>query len=126
MVSKMPGVYAGDLRRVKSEYNHNFKKLLQYRDCIVFSQKKDGRPLFSKLANADLDGDHYQLIWDEDLIIDRPNAEPCPVPSKAITKGNEVKKRYAENVLKKNFLASSDMEFLGLIGDHLIQIADLN
>lgn len=58
MVSKMPGVYSGDYRKSRVEYNYNFKKLLQYRDCLVFSQKRDGRPLFSKLANADLDGDH--------------------------------------------------------------------
>lgn len=46
------------MRKVKLEYNYNFKKLLMYRDCLVFSQKRDGRPLFSKLSNADLDGDH--------------------------------------------------------------------
>lgn len=97
------------MRRVQAYYNHNCKKLLQYRDCIVFSQKRDGRPLFSKLANADLDGDHYQLIWDEDLIVDKDNQEPCPIPAKAIGK-SEVKRRFSSNVIKENFLASNDME----------------
>lgn len=79
------------MRKVSVEFNYNFRKLLNYRDCIVFSQKRDGRPLFSKLANADLDGDHYQLIWDEDIIVECANREPCPTPAKSLNK-SDVKK----------------------------------
>lgn len=47
------------------------------------------------------------------------------MPAKSINK-SDVRKRYADNIIQKNFLESNDMEYLGLIGDHLIQIADLN
>jgi len=58
LVSKMPGVNAGDLRKVKAVFDQTMLKMLTYSDCLVFSQKRDGQPLFNQLACADLDGDH--------------------------------------------------------------------
>lgn len=37
---------------------------MQLRNCIVFSQK-GARDLPSKLSGGDLDGDLYNIIWDE-------------------------------------------------------------
>jgi len=134
LVSKMPGVHAGDLRKVHASFDQTMLKLLAYSDCLVFSQKRDGQPLFNKLACADLDGDHFQVIWDEAFLDVIPNFPPTldahsrmkDHKDKDNDKSETVKKKFKSSVLKTRFVGQNDQEFLGLIADHLIQLADLS
>jgi len=41
-------------------------------------------------------------------------------------KSKDSRQAFKHSVLKQTFLGQNDQEFLGLIGDHLVQLADLS
>lgn len=63
IVTRSPALHPGDIQNVRMvtpPLGHALKRL---RNCIVFSQKGT-RDLPSQLSGGDLDGDLYNVIWD--------------------------------------------------------------
>lgn len=64
IVTRCPALHPGDVQWAKAvdvTYNSPLRRLT---NCVVFSQK-GFRDLPSKLSGGDLDGDLFNLIWDE-------------------------------------------------------------
>jgi hypothetical protein len=65
VITKTPALRKSDLRVFKAvtdcaELNH-------LRDVVVFSTRSDDL-VSNQLSNADLDGDHFYIVWDPDLV----------------------------------------------------------
>jgi hypothetical protein len=78
LVTRSPALHPGDIQIVKMITPPPGHSLLKHRDCVVFSQLGD-RDLPSQLSGGDLDGDLYNIIWDEDALPDRSFA-PADYP----------------------------------------------
>ncbi|KAF4448632.1 hypothetical protein F53441_7981 [Fusarium austroafricanum] len=85
IVTRSPALHPGDIQivnQVTPPLGHPLKSL---QNCIVFSQKGD-RDLPSMLSGGDLDGDLYNIIWDQDAMpkthfdpADYPRVKPVPL-----------------------------------------------
>ncbi|KAJ3470136.1 hypothetical protein MRS44_000235 [Fusarium solani] len=64
LVTRSPALHPGDIQVVKMVTPPEGHPLRKLQNCIVFSQKGD-RDLPSQLSGGDLDGDLYNIIWDE-------------------------------------------------------------
>ncbi|KAI1759088.1 RdRP-domain-containing protein [Hypoxylon sp. FL1150] len=67
LITRSPALHPGDIqvrRAVIPPPNHPLRSLA---NCVVFSQKGQ-RDLPSQLSGGDLDGDIYNIIWDDDAV----------------------------------------------------------
>ncbi|KAG5661047.1 hypothetical protein KAF25_002690 [Fusarium avenaceum] len=67
IVTRSPALHPGDIQIVRQTTPPEGHPLRSLQNCIVFSQKGD-RDLPSMLSGGDLDGDIYNIIWDEEAI----------------------------------------------------------
>ncbi|KAL9621361.1 MAG: hypothetical protein Q9160_004252 [Pyrenula sp. 1 TL-2023] len=81
-VTRSPALHPGDVQVVQAVAPPENSCLWELRNCVVFSQKGT-RDLPSMLSGGDLDGDLYNVIYDENLIpkkTDLPAAYTPPSP----------------------------------------------
>lgn len=64
IITRSPALHPGDVRVVKMRTPPAGHPLLELQNCVVFSQKGE-RDLPSQLSGGDLDGDLYNIIWDQ-------------------------------------------------------------
>lgn len=74
VVTRSPALHPGDVQLVNAVDVPKDSPLNDLYNCVVFSQKGD-RDLASKLSGGDLDGDLFQVVWDERL---RPGRLAAP------------------------------------------------
>ncbi|KAK7177991.1 RNA-dependent RNA polymerase [Paraphaeosphaeria sporulosa] len=67
IVTRSPALHPGDIQFATNMIPPEHHPLRQLRNCIVFSQKGT-RDLPSCLSGGDLDGDIYNIIWDEEAV----------------------------------------------------------
>ena len=82
LVTRSPALYDGDVQQVYSAIPPEGHPLTHLRNCIVFSRRGQ-RDLPGQLSGGDLDGDIYNIIWDEEAVpkatyppADYPRVEP--------------------------------------------------
>ena len=66
MVTRSPALHPGDVQFAHAVMVPRTSPLRQLHNCIVFSQHGE-RDLPSKLSGGDLDGDMYNVVFDESL-----------------------------------------------------------
>ncbi|KAL9600254.1 MAG: hypothetical protein Q9219_003298 [cf. Caloplaca sp. 3 TL-2023] len=67
VVTRSPALHPGDIQIAQAIDVPQGSPLKALHNCIVFSSKGT-RDLPSQLSGGDLDGDHYHIIWDQNLI----------------------------------------------------------
>jgi hypothetical protein len=67
IVTRSPALHPGDIQFATNVIPPAHHLLRELRNCIVFSQKGT-RDLPSCLSGGDLDGDIYNVIWDEEAV----------------------------------------------------------
>lgn len=93
VITRSPALHPGDVQVVNAVDVPKSSPLNHLHNCIVFSQK-GGRDLPSKLSGGDLDGDLYNIIYDERLKPRQVAApadydRPCePVLDRPVAKGD--------------------------------------
>ncbi|GFR27103.1 probable RNA-dependent RNA polymerase 1 [Trichonephila clavata] len=129
LVTKNPCLLPGDVRKFKAV---DIPELHHIIDCIVFPQNGP-RPHPNEMAGSDLDGDEYAVLWNDDLIFDRPNAAPGDFPSPPLEIKNIITEhdmiyflvRYIKNdqvgAIANAHLAHADNR--GIFSDKCINIA---
>lgn len=83
VVTRSPALHPGDIQIARNVIPPPGHPLVTLRNCIVFSQHGE-RDLPSQLSGGDLDGDMFNVIWDERIIpklqtfgaADYPRVEP--------------------------------------------------
>ena len=85
LVTRSPALYDGDIQRVYNTVPPDKHPLTYLRNCIVFS-RKGNRDLPGQLSGGDLDGDIYNIIWDQEAVAKRtfaaadyPRVEPVNI-----------------------------------------------
>ncbi|KAH8893681.1 rna-dependent rna polymerase [Thozetella sp. PMI_491] len=69
LVSRSPALHPGDVQRARNRIPPEGHALRDsHRNCIVFSQQGH-RDLPSQLGGGDLDGDLYNIIWDQQALV---------------------------------------------------------
>ncbi|RYO82562.1 hypothetical protein DL763_008199 [Monosporascus cannonballus] len=64
LVTRSPALHPGDIQIRRAVVPPHGHPLLSLSNCVVFSQKGE-RDLPSQLSGGDLDGDIYNIIWDD-------------------------------------------------------------
>jgi hypothetical protein len=70
IVTRSPALHPGDIQLVNAVDVPKDSPLCELHNCIAFSQRGE-RDLPSKLSGGDLDGDLYNIIWDQRLTLDK-------------------------------------------------------
>jgi hypothetical protein len=85
IVTRSPALHPGDIQIVHQATPPQGHPLRSLQNCIIFSQKGE-RDLPSMLSGGDLDGDIYNIIWDEEAMpekyfspADYPRVTPQPL-----------------------------------------------
>ncbi|KAM0351505.1 hypothetical protein ACHAPU_002509 [Fusarium lateritium] len=85
IVTRSPALHPGDIQIVKQASPPSGHPLRSLQNCIIFSQKGQ-RDLPSMLSGGDLDGDLYNVIWDQEAMpkrhfspADYPRVAPKPL-----------------------------------------------
>ncbi|RYP64420.1 hypothetical protein DL770_009205 [Monosporascus sp. CRB-9-2] len=76
LVTRSPALHPGDIQIRRAVVPPNGHPLQSLSNCVVFSQKGE-RDLPSQLSGGDLDGDIYNIIWD-DLAVSSCKREFAP------------------------------------------------
>ncbi|KAJ9497555.1 hypothetical protein H2202_006979 [Exophiala xenobiotica] len=88
-VTRSPALHPGDVQVVDAVAPPPDSPLWDLRNCIVFSQK-GSRDLPSMLSGGDLDGDLYNIIYDEALMPGKTVAPAAYLPAQPIDIGRPV------------------------------------
>ena len=72
LLARNPSLHPGDIRVVCGV---DVPELRHLKDCVVLPQTGD-RDVASMCSGGDLDGDDFEVIWDQDLLPDEWNHEP--------------------------------------------------
>ena len=119
IVTRSPALYDGDIQRVFNAIPPEGHPLTQLRNCIVFS-RKGKRDLPGQLSGGDLDGDIYNIIWDEGAVpkqtfkpADYPRVEPVNIE-------RPVEKEDIANF----FIDFMRTDYLGIIANRHLVLAD--
>ncbi|KAK5553706.1 hypothetical protein LTR46_008252 [Exophiala xenobiotica] len=88
-VTRSPALHPGDVQVVDAVAPPPDSPLWDLRNCIVFSQK-GSRDLPSMLSGGDLDGDLYNIIYDEALMPSKTVAPAAYLPAQPIDIGRPV------------------------------------
>ncbi|KAF4121684.1 RNA-dependent RNA polymerase [Geosmithia morbida] len=85
IITRSPALHPGDIRLVNLVTPPVGSPLRDLRNCVVFSQHGN-RDLPSQLSGGDLDGDLYNIIWDQEAMprqvfapADYPRVDPKPL-----------------------------------------------
>lgn len=88
-VTRSPAMHPGDIQIVQAVVPPEDSSLWELRNCIAFSQHGD-RDLPSMLGGGDLDGDLYNVIFDDDLMPQKTFPPAAYAPATAIDIGRPV------------------------------------
>ncbi|CAF1510842.1 unnamed protein product, partial [Didymodactylos carnosus] len=118
MVAKSPSYHLGDIRVLSLRVIKNLSYLY---DLIVFPTQGN-RPHSNEIAGSDLDGDHYLICWDEELIPENLN-NPMNYSS-----NSEAKKtpNITQTDIIKHFAKVAHDSTVGTISNYFNKWADLN
>eukprot|EP00878_Enallax_costatus_P043552 GHUV01051573.1.p1 GENE.GHUV01051573.1~~GHUV01051573.1.p1 ORF type:complete len:445 (+),score=119.50 GHUV01051573.1:975-2309(+) len=121
-LAKHPVSHRGDTRQViavnPAGRAGGLKLIDDYTNVIVFSQRGQ-RPLPNKLAGADLDGDQFLVLWDEELLQPH-NSKPGEYGAVVPRRVSEVKVEH----LQQHFVDFIRNDNLGQISSWLLAHAD--
>ncbi|KAK1775477.1 RNA dependent RNA polymerase-domain-containing protein [Copromyces sp. CBS 386.78] len=67
VVTRSPALHPGDIQVARNVIPPAGSPLRELKNCIVFSQN-GGRDLPSQLSGGDLDGDTFNVIWDQRIV----------------------------------------------------------
>ncbi|XXG96387.1 hypothetical protein Hte_002669 [Hypoxylon texense] len=67
LITRSPALHPGDIQVRRAVVPPPYHPLRSLSNCVVFSQKGQ-RDLPSQLSGGDLDGDIYNIIWDDDAV----------------------------------------------------------
>ncbi|KAI0180770.1 RdRP-domain-containing protein [Hypoxylon sp. FL1284] len=122
LVTRSPALHPGDIQVRRAVVPPSYHPLRSLTNCIVFSQK-GSRDLPSQLSGGDLDGDIYNIIWD-DLAVSSSRREFLPADYPRVSPlniGREVKREDMTNFFVE-FMATDQ---LGVIAVKHMILADM-
>lgn len=109
-VTRSPALHPGDVQLVQAVSPPQTSALWELCNCIVFSQQ-GSRDLPSMLSGGDLDGDLYNIIYDEELLPQKTAAPAAYIPAKPVDIGRQV----TANDMAKFFVDFMQNDQLGRI-----------
>ncbi|KAK5940398.1 hypothetical protein PMZ80_007818 [Knufia obscura] len=89
VVTRSPALHPGDVQVATAVSPPGSSSLWDLRNCVVFSQKGQ-RDLPSMLSGGDLDGDLYNIIYDDSLIPRRTEQPASYLPAQPVDIGRAV------------------------------------
>lgn len=120
IITRSPALHPGDIRAVRAVDVPDDSPLGRLSNCVVFSQH-GARDLPSKLSGGDLDGDLYNVIFDQRLMPRSPNAKPADYPS---VKPVELDRPVTSKDMSDFFVQFMETDQLGQISTVHVQLAD--
>ncbi|KAI5860371.1 RdRP-domain-containing protein [Durotheca rogersii] len=122
LVTRSPALHPGDIQVRRSVIPPPHHPLCALKNCIVFSQKGE-RDLPSQLSGGDLDGDIYNIIWDEQAVSSsKLEFEPADYPRVSpVTIDTEVTREHMTDFFVE-FMATDQ---LGVIAIKHMVLADM-
>ncbi|KAH9885923.1 rna-dependent rna polymerase [Xylariomycetidae sp. FL2044] len=121
LITRSPALHPGDIQIRRVAVPPQDHPLRELTNCVVFSQKGD-RDLPSQLSGGDLDGDIYNIIWDDEAVnSDTLDFRPADYPK--VTPLNIHREVTSEDILEffVDFMAT---DHLGMIAIKHIILAD--
>lgn len=120
IVTRSPALHPGDIQRARNIVPPEHHPLRTLKNCIAFS-KKGKRDLPSCLSGGDLDGDTYNIIWDENVVLQCSIFEPADYPRvEPLSIHREVK----QEDMTDFFIQFMETDQLGLIATRHMILAD--
>lgn len=119
IVTRSPALHPGDVQVVNAVAVPDNSPLKRLSNVVVFSQH-GARDLPSMLSGGDLDGDLYNVIWDERLVPRRTEA-PADYPRVAPV---ELDRAVTAKDMSDFFVTFMETDQLGMISNIHLQLAD--
>ncbi|KPM36328.1 hypothetical protein AK830_g10255 [Neonectria ditissima] len=119
VVTRSPALHPGDVRVALMATPPNGHPLRDLQNCIVFSQK-GSRDLPSQLSGGDLDGDLYNIIWDQNA---SPESMFAPADYPRITPAS-LNRDVTRNDITNFFIDFMKTDLLGVIATRHVILAD--
>lgn len=88
-ITRSPALHPGDIQLANAVIPPKDSSLWDLHNCILFNQK-GGRDLPSMLSGGDLDGDLFNVIYDEDLIPQTIESPAAYLPAQPVDIGRTV------------------------------------
>lgn len=137
LVTRSPALHPGDIQKAIMRTPPSGHPLRDLRNCIVFSQVGK-RDLPSKLSGGDLDGDLYNIIWDEQGIppkthgaAEYPRVTPKPIGREV--QSEDMAKWFVDfmksdvlGMIATRHLILSDRDPKGTMGQDCLKLAELH
>lgn len=120
IVTRSPALHPGDIQLAKMVTPPERHPLRALRNCVVFSQRGD-RDLPSQLSGGDLDGDKYNIIWDEEAF-PKTVFEPASYPR---TMPRPLDRDVTRDDIANFFIEFMRSDVLGLIANRHLVYADV-
>jgi RNA dependent RNA polymerase len=121
MITRAPALHPGDVRIATAVPIPKESPLNALHNCVIFSQR-GARDLPSQLSGGDLDGDLYQITWDDTLLpkfteppADYPRVQPI-----------DIKRAVERDDMTDFFIKFMENDQLGRIANMHQQLADIN
>ncbi|KDN62798.1 putative RNA dependent RNA polymerase [Colletotrichum sublineola] len=137
LVTRSPALHPGDIQLVNMRTPPPGHPLRNLRNCIAFSQYGQ-RDLPSQLSGGDLDGDLYNIIWDEQAMprwtykaADYPRVTPEPL-GRPVTREDmsnwfvDFMKSDVLGLIATRHLILSDQDPQGTRGPYCLKLAELH
>lgn len=121
VITRSPALHPGDIQLAHHVIPPEGHPLLELRNCVVFSQRGD-RDLPSMLSGGDLDGDIYNIIWDEAIVSQVRSFSPADYPRLPIV---ELGKKVEAADMINFFVDFISQDCLGVIATRHMILADL-
>ncbi|KAK1596563.1 RNA-dependent RNA polymerase [Colletotrichum navitas] len=137
LVTRSPALHPGDIQLVNMRTPPPGHPLRNLRNCVAFSQHGQ-RDLPSQLSGGDLDGDLYNIIWDEQAMpritykaADYPRVTPEPL-GRPVTRDDmanwfvDFMKSDVLGLIATRHLIISDQDQEGTMGESCLKLAELH
>lgn len=121
VITRSPALHPGDIQLAHHVIPPEGHPLLELRNCVVFSQRGD-RDLPSMLSGGDLDGDIYNIIWDEAIVSQVRSFSPADYPRLPIV---ELGRKVEADDMIDFFVDFISQDCLGVIATRHMILADL-
>ncbi|KAK4180689.1 putative RNA-dependent RNA polymerase 1 [Triangularia setosa] len=121
VVTRSPALHPGDIQLAENVIPPEGHRLGELRNCVVFSQK-GSRDLPSMLSGGDLDGDIYNIIWDEAIVSQVRTFPPADYPRLPIV---ELSRKVEAADMIDFFVDFISQDCLGVIATRHMVLADL-
>ncbi|RYP53397.1 hypothetical protein DL768_001642 [Monosporascus sp. mg162] len=121
LVTRSPALHPGDIQIRRAVVPPNGHPLLSLSNCVVFSQKGE-RDLPSQLSGGDLDGDIYNIIWD-DLAVSSCKREFAPADYPRVPP-LDIRREVVREDITEFFVQFMATDQLGLIAIKHLILAD--